>query len=200
MATSITNASTPGEVNLERIAAAVREILQAVGENPDREGLQATPMRVARMYAELFAGLREDPGDHLQVAFTEQYDELVALRDIPFNSMCEHHLMPFEGVAHIAYLPDGKIIGISKLARVVDTFAHRPQVQERLTNQIADILMESLAAKGVAVLLKATHACMTCRGVKKSGSVMVTSSLRGRCKSDARTRAEVMMLLGGNES
>jgi GTP cyclohydrolase IA len=190
--------STASSVDLERAAAAVREILLAVGEDPDREGLQATPMRVARMYAELFSGLRQDPSDHLKVAFTETYDELVALRDIPFNSMCEHHLMPFEGVAHIAYLPDGKIIGISKLARVVDAFAHRPQVQERLTNQVADILMESLAAKGVAVLLKATHTCMTCRGVKKSGSVMVTSSLRGRCKSDARTRSEVMMLLSGN--
>src|SRR5687767_4015655 len=165
-------------IDFERIAAAVREILLAVGEDPDREGLRATPMRVARMYAELFAGLRIDPAQYLSTAFTENYDELVVLRDIPFNSMCEHHLMPFEGVAHIAYLPDGKIVGISKLARVVDAFSHRPQVQERLTNQIADILTESLAAKGVAVVLKATHTCMTCRGVKKSGSVMVTSSLR----------------------
>lgn len=187
-------------IDFERIAAAVREILLAVGEDPDREGLRATPMRVARMYAELFEGLRIDPGQYLSTAFTEVYDELVVLRDIPFNSMCEHHLMPFEGVAHIAYLPDGKIIGISKLARVVDAFSHRPQVQERLTNQIADILTESLAAKGVAVVLKATHTCMTCRGVKKSGSVMVTSSLRGRCKSDGRTRSEVMMLLGANSA
>ncbi len=186
------------EIDLERIAAAVREILAAVGEDPDREGLRATPMRVARMYAELFAGLRLNPGDCLQTSFTEIYDELVVLRDIPFNSMCEHHLMPFEGVAHIAYLPDGKIIGISKLARVVDAFSRRPQVQERLTNQIADILTESLAAKGVAVVMKATHTCMTCRGVKKSGSVMITSALRGRCKSDGRTRSEVMMLLGSD--
>jgi GTP cyclohydrolase I len=184
------------DVDLERIAAAVRQILAAVGEDPDREGLQKTPLRVAKMYAELFSGLREDPAELLRTAFTENYDELVVLRDIPFNSMCEHHLMPFEGVAHIAYLPDGKIVGISKLARIVDAYSRRPQVQERMTNQIADILSEKLAAKGVAVVLEATHTCMTCRGVKKSGSVMVTSSLRGRCKSDARTRGEVMTLLG----
>lgn len=183
-------------VDLPRIAAAVREILAAVGEDPDREGLRETPMRVARMYAELFSGLRADPSEYLKKAFTEQYDELVVLRDIPFNSLCEHHLMPFQGVAHVAYLPDGRIAGISKLARVVDAFALRPQVQERLTNQIADILMSELAAKGVAVILAATHACMTCRGVKKPGSIMVTSALRGRCKADARTRTEVMMLLG----
>jgi GTP cyclohydrolase IA len=189
---------TGREVDLEKIAAAVREILIAVGEDPDREGLRATPMRVARMYSEVFAGLRKDPSEHLRTAFTEEYDELVVLRDISFHSTCEHHLMPFEGVAHIAYLPDGRIAGISKLARVVDAFAHRPQVQERLTNQIADILIEQLAAKGVAVVLKATHTCMTCRGVHKPGSIMVTSALRGRCKSDARTRSEVMTLLGGN--
>jgi GTP cyclohydrolase I len=184
------------EVDLERIAAAVREILVAVGEDPDREGLQRTPMRVARMYAELFAGLREDPADLLQTTFTEDYDELVVLRDIPFNSMCEHHLMPFEGIAHIAYLPDGHIVGISKLARIVDAYSRRPQVQERMTSQIADILCDRLDAKGVAVVLEATHTCMTCRGVKKPGSLMVTSSLRGLCKSDARTRSEVMTLLG----
>lgn len=184
------------DVDLDRIAAAVREILLAVGEDPDREGLQDTPMRVARMYAELFSGLRTDPSAHLSAVFTEQYDELVVLRDIPFNSLCEHHLMPFEGVAHVAYLPNGKIAGISKLARVVDAFSSRPQVQERLTNQIADLLEERLDAKGVAVIMKATHTCMTCRGVKKPGSLMVTSALRGRCKSDARTRSEVMVLLG----
>ncbi len=184
-------------VDLERVATAVREILAAVGEDPDREGLRETPMRVARMYQEVFSGLRQDPAEHLRTAFTEEYDELVVLRDITFHSTCEHHLMPFEGIAHVAYLPDGKIAGISKLARVVDAFAHRPQVQERLTNQIADILIEYLAAKGVAVVLKATHTCMTCRGVHKAGSLMVTSALRGRCKSDARTRSEVMTLLGG---
>jgi GTP cyclohydrolase IA len=182
-------------VDLDRIAAAVREILLAVGEDPDREGLKQTPARVARMYAEVFSGLHENPRQHLRTFFTEQYDELVVLRDIPFHAMCEHHLLPFAGDAHIAYLPDGRIVGVSKLARVVEAYARRPQVQERMTSQIADLLMEELHAKGVAVILKATHLCMTCRGVKKPGSLMVTSALRGLCKSDARTRGEVMMLL-----
>jgi GTP cyclohydrolase I len=182
-------------MDLERIEKAVREILVAVGENPDRDGLRRTPHRVAKMYAELFAGLRADPAEHLRTAFVEKYDDLVVLRDIPFHSMCEHHLMPFEGKAHVAYLPDGQVIGISKLARVVDGFAHRPQVQERLTSQIADLLTEKLRAKGVAVVIEATHTCMTCRGVKKAGSIMVTSAVRGLCRSDARTRGEVMTLL-----
>ena len=182
-------------MDLQRIENAVREILTAVGEDPDREGLKKTPSRVARMYEELFDGLNQDPGKHLDARFTEQYDELVVLRDIPFNSMCEHHLMPFEGTAHVGYLPDGKVVGISKLARVVDEFAHRPQVQERLTSQVADLLMEKLSAKGVAVVLEATHTCMTCRGIRKAGSIMVTSAMRGRCKADARTRGEVMALL-----
>lgn len=182
-------------MDLERIQSAVREILIAVGEDPDREGLRDTPRRVARMYEELFNGLEKDPAAHLNATFTEGYDELVVLRDIPFSSTCEHHLMPFQGHAHIAYLPDGRIVGISKLARVVDDFAHRPQSQERLTSQIADLLMEKLNAKGVAAVLTATHACMTCRGIQKAGSIMVTSAVRGRCKSDARTRSEVMTLL-----
>lgn len=182
-------------MDLERIEKAVTEILAAVGENPAREGLVKTPARVARMYQELFSGLENDPGRHLTTNFTERYDELVVLRDISFNSMCEHHLMPFEGKAHIAYLPDGRVVGISKLARVVDDFALRPQVQERLTSQIADLLMERLEAKGVAVVLQATHTCMTCRGIKKSGSLMITSAVRGLCRSDARTRSEVMSLL-----
>ena len=182
-------------MDLQRIENAVREILLATGEDPDREGLRKTPTRVARMYEELFSGLTKDPARHLTTNFTERYDELVVLRDISFNSMCEHHLMPFEGKAHIAYLPDGQVVGISKLARVVDDFAHRPQVQERLTSQIADLLMERLEAKGVAVVLQATHTCMTCRGIRKSGSLMVTSAIRGLCKSDARTRGEVMTLL-----
>ena len=185
-------------MDLKRIENAVREILSAVGENPDREGLKETPRRVAKMYEELFSGLNENPANHLETAFTEQYDELVVLRDIPFNSMCEHHLMPFEGQAHIAYLPDGQVIGISKLARVVDGFARRPQVQERLTSQIADLLMEKLKAKGVAVVMSATHTCMTCRGIRKAGTLMVTSAVRGVCKSDARTRGEVMVLLHGS--
>jgi GTP cyclohydrolase I len=184
-------------MDLERIERAVREILIAVGEDPQREGLLRTPRRVARMYQELFSGLTKDPAEHLTAAFTETYDELVVLRDIPFHSMCEHHLMPFEGKAHVAYLPEGQVVGISKLARVVDDFAHRPQVQERLTSQIADLLMERLKAKGVAVVLQATHSCMTCRGIKKAGSVMITSAVRGTCRSDARTRGEVMTLLHG---
>jgi len=182
-------------MDLQRIEDAVREILLAVGEDPDREGLKKTPNRVARMYQELFDGLERNPAEHLGAVFTERYDELVVLRDISFNSMCEHHLMPFEGKAHVAYLPDGQVVGISKLARVVDDFAHRPQVQERLTLQIADLLMDKLQAKGVAVVIEATHTCMTCRGIKKAGSVMVTSAVRGLCKSDARTRSEVMSLL-----
>ncbi len=182
-------------MDLERIERAIREILLAVGEEPDREGLRKTPGRVARMYQELFNGLGLDPGRHLTAAFTESYDELVVLRDVAFNSMCEHHLMPFEGQVHIAYLPDGQIVGTSKLARVVEDFAHRPQVQERMTSQIADLLMDKLHAKGVAVVVQATHTCMTCRGVKKAGSIMITSAIRGTCRSDARTRSEVMALL-----
>ncbi len=182
-------------MDLQRIEQAIREILSAIGEDPDREGVRNTPARVARMYEELFSGLGKDPAAHLETTFTERYDEMVVLRDIPFNSMCEHHLMPFEGHAHVAYLPDGRVVGISKLARVVDGFAHRPQVQERLTSQIADLLTEKLNAKGVAVVMTATHTCMTCRGIKKAGSIMVTSAVRGICKSDPRTRGEVMLLL-----
>ncbi|HVP10381.1 MAG TPA: GTP cyclohydrolase I FolE [Phycisphaerae bacterium] len=182
-------------VDHKRIAAAVREILVAIGENPDREGLKKTPDRVSRMYAELTAGLHSDPAEHLSTFFTENYDELVVLRGVAFHSICEHHLLPFEGSVHIAYLPDGKVVGVSKLARVVDAFAHRPQVQERLTVQIADLLMEKLNAKGVAVVIEAVHGCMTCRGVKKPGSVMVTSAVRGECCTNGKTRAEVMSLL-----
>lgn len=182
------------DIDLQRIAAAVREILLAVGENPDREGLKKTPERVARMYAEVFAGLRADPAEHLRTFFTEKYDEMVILRDIPFFSMCEHHLMPFDGKAHVAYLPNGRVVGLSKLARVVDGFALRPQLQERLTTQIADTLMQELDAKGVAVVMEASHSCMTCRGVRKPGAVMVTSAVRGECCTGSSTRAEVMSL------
>lgn len=195
MASKTTALQSKAQVDLPRIEEAVREILAAVGEDPDREGLKGTPRRVARMYAELFAGLHDDPADILKPTFTEEYDELVVLRDIPFNSMCEHHLMPFEGVAHVAYLPEGQVVGISKLARVVDVFAHRPQVQERLTKQICDLIMDKVQAKGAAVVMKATHTCMTCRGVRKPGSLMVTSAVQGSCRSDARTRSEVMSLL-----
>jgi len=182
-------------VDEERIARAVREILLAVGEDPEREGLKKTPRRVAKMYAEMFAGLHVDPREHTRTFFTENYDELVVLRDISFFSMCEHHLLPFEGKAHIGYLPAGRVIGVSKLARVVESFARRPQVQERLTTQVADLLMSELNAKGVAVVMEAIHTCMTCRGVKKSGSVMVTSAVRGECCTNASTRLEVFSLL-----
>ena len=184
-------------MDLKRIEAAIRDILIAIGEDPNREGLVETPARVARMYQELFSGFEVDPGKLLDAKFVESYDELVVLKDIPFNSICEHHLMPFQGQAAVAYLPDGKVVGISKLARVVDVYAHRPQVQERLTSQVADLLMEKLQAKGVAVVLSAVHTCMTCRGINKAGSVMVTSAIRGKCRSDPRTRNEVMSLLHG---
>lgn len=182
-------------VDLERVERAVREILIAVGEDPDREGLRNTPGRVARMYAELFRGLHEDPEQHLEVTFDEDHHEMVALRDIAFNSMCEHHLMPFEGKAHIVYIPGGKIVGLSKLARVVDAYAARPQVQERLTSQIADLLAGRIQARGCAVVIEAVHTCMTCRGVKKPGSVMVTSALRGIMHTSQSTRAEALALL-----
>jgi len=177
-------------MDLPRIEKAVREILEAVGERPDREGLRNTPARVARMYQELFDGLDQDPTRHLETTFTERYDELVVLRDIPFTSVCEHHLMPFEGRAHVAYLPDGQVVGISKLARVVDDFAHRPQVQERLTSQIADLLMEQLDPKGVGVVIEATHLCASMRGVRKPGMVMTTSAVLGLFRTSDKTRAE----------
>ena len=189
------NAKPEHKIDTDAIAAAVRQILLAVGEDPDRQGLQDTPSRVARMYAELFGGMGQDAGKHLKVHFDEQYDEMVILRDIPFYSVCEHHLLPFMGRAHVAYLPDGKVVGISKLARVVDTFAHRPQVQERLTCQIADALMDQLGARGVGVILEATHTCMTIRGVRKPGAEMVTSVMRGLFKSNLATRTEAMKLL-----
>ena len=182
-------------INIKKIEKAVTEILLAVGEDIEREGLKRTPQRVARMYAELLTGLQEDPESHLESVFAEKYDEIVLLRDIPFYSICEHHLMPFIGKAHVAYLPAGAVLGISKLARVVDCFARRLQVQERLTDQIADFLMKSLTPQGVAVVLEASHSCMTIRGVKKPGSVMVTSSLRGIFKKDPRSRNEIMSLM-----
>ena len=166
-------------VDLPRIERAVREILAAVGENPDREGLLETPARVARMYAELFSGLKQDPREHLQKFFVEKYDEIVLVRDISFNSMCEHHMLPFMGRAHIGYLPNGRVIGLSKLARVVEVVSKRPQVQERMTEEIANLLVEELDAKGVAVVVEATHTCMAIRGVRKPGSVCVTSAMKG---------------------
>ncbi len=182
-------------VDQARIEVAVRMILEAIGEDPARDGLKETPSRVARMYAELFSGLTEDPAIHLKAVFDEHHHEVVLVRDIPFHSTCEHHLMPFTGRAHVAYIPNGKVIGISKIARIVDAFARRPQVQERLTSQIADFLVTGLTAKGVAVVIEATHTCMTVRGVKKSGSAVVTSALRGLCLKNPATREEIMSLI-----
>lgn len=187
----------PQPVDLDRISRAVREILIAVGEDPDREGLVETPDRVARMYAEVFAGLNQDPRAYLQKLFTQKYDELVLVKDIRFESFCEHHLLPFIGSAHVAYIPNGRVVGLSKIPRVVDALAKRPQLQERLTEELADLLMGELGAKGVAVVIEASHSCMTIRGVHKPGSTMVTSALRGACKDRAATRAEVLSLING---
>ncbi len=190
---------TPGGgVDLPRIERAVREILAAVGEDPDREGLRETPGRIARMYAELFAGLHEDPRRHLSKFFTEKCDELVLVRDIRFNSMCEHHMLPFLGKAHVAYLPGPRLVGLSKLARVVESVARRPQVQERMTEQIADLLVQELQAKGVGVVIEAEHTCITIRGVRKPGSICVTSAMKGVFRTGSSTRAELMTLIYGD--
>lgn len=183
-------------MDMQKIENAVRDILEAIGEDPNREGLLETPNRVARMYAEIFAGLADDPKRHLKIFDEKDNDEMVIVRDIPLYSMCEHHLIPFMGKAHIAYIPqDGKVIGLSKLARIVDSFAKRPQLQERLTGQIADFLYENLSPMGVAVVIEAQHLCMTMRGARAAGSETRTSALRGVMRSDARTRAEVIALL-----
>jgi GTP cyclohydrolase IA len=184
-------------VDLGRIEKAVREILEAIGEDPDRDGLVATPERVARMYAEIFRGLHEDPAAHLTVTFEAEHDEMVLVRDIPLYGSCEHHLIPFAGRAHVAYIPgrDGRITGLSKIARLVEGFARRPQVQERLTTQIADALAEALQPDGVLVMIEAEHLCMSMRGVKKPGALTVTSAVRGLFKTNPATRAEAMSLI-----
>jgi GTP cyclohydrolase I len=184
--------------DLGRIERAFREIIEAIGEDPAREGLVDTPARVARMYAELFAGLRIDPTTYLKVGFEAGHDEMVILRDIPFYSVCEHHFMPFHGIAAVGYIPDGRVVGVSKLARLVEGFAHRPQLQERLTGQIADALMEALQPDGVGVVIEAEHLCMTQRGVKKPGSRMVTSATRGLFRQNQVTRAEFLSLVRGS--
>jgi GTP cyclohydrolase I len=184
-------------VDHDRIMAATREILLAVGEDPDREGLRQTPHRVARMYAEMFAGLHTDPREHLGKTFTQKYDEMVLEKDIRFESMCEHHLLPFLGKAHVAYLPDGKIVGLSKLARAVEVLSRRPQIQERMTEQLADLLMSELEPRGVAVILEALHTCMTIRGIRKADTLCVTSAMRGAFKDNQSTRAELMALIYG---
>jgi GTP cyclohydrolase I len=183
----------------ERIERAVKELLIGIGEDPDREGLQATPRRVASMYEELFAGIDEDPSKHLTLTFAAEHDEMVMVRDIPFASLCEHHLVPFMGKAHVAYIPgdDGRITGLSKLARLVDAFAKRLQVQERMTSQIADALMDTLTPRGALVVVEAEHLCMSMRGVRKPGTLTVTSALRGIFKEDPRTRAEAMAFVHG---
>jgi GTP cyclohydrolase I len=185
------------EVDRERIVAAVREILLAIGEDPDRDGLARTPVRIGDMYAEIFAGLHQDAAQHLAVRFEAEHDEMILVRDIPLYSMCEHHLIPFIGRAHVAYIPgpDGRITGLSKLARLVDVYAKRPQVQERLTTDIADTLERELQPRGVFVSIEAEHLCMSMRGVRKPGSLTVTQAVRGLFKSNAPTRAEVMSLL-----
>lgn len=184
----------------ERIRRAVREILVAIGENPDREGLAETPGRVARMYAELFSGLREDPGRHLNLTFEEGHDEMVMVKDMRVYSVCEHHLIPWMGTAHIAYIPneDGRITGLSKLARVVDGFARRPQVQERLTTQIAETVEKVLEPRGVLVVVEAEHLCMSMRGVRKPGSVTITSAVRGLFRDCEATRSEGMSFILGH--
>lgn len=187
----------PPVIDHPRIERAVREILQAIGEDPDRDGLARTPKRIANMYEEIFAGLHEDPSHHLTVTFEANHDEMVMVRDIPVHSMCEHHLVPFAGRAHVAYIPgsDGRITGLSKIARLVDGFAKRPQVQERLTTQIADAIVDVLNPSGALVMIEAEHFCMSMRGVKKPGSLTITSAVRGLFKTNAATRAEAMSLI-----
>lgn len=194
----MSNNSQDTGVDLDRIARAVREILIAVGEDPDRDGLIKTPARVARMYEEIFVGLREDPAQHLTVTFEADHDEMVMVRDIPLYSACEHHLVPFHGVAHVAYIPgdDGRLTGLSKLARLVEGYARRPQVQERLTAQVADAMLNMLSPKGVFVVMECEHLCMSMRGVRKPGTLTVTSAVRGLFKANAATRAEAMALIG----
>jgi GTP cyclohydrolase I len=182
-------------VDHERIRRAVREILLAVGEDPDREGLVETPDRVARMYAEMFAGLHQDPAVYLGKTFTQTYDEMVVVKDIEFASFCEHHLLPFTGKAHVAYLPKGQVVGLSKIPRVVDTVSRRPQLQERLTQEVANLLMDQLDARGVAVVVEASHSCMTMRGVRKPGSTFVTSAMLGHFRDRQATREEFLALI-----
>jgi GTP cyclohydrolase IA len=185
-------------MDLPRIEKAVREILEAIGEDPDRDGLVDTPVRVARMYAEVASGLHEDPSDHLTVTFESSHDEMVMVRDIALYSLCEHHLVPFSGKAHVAYIPgqEGRITGLSKIARLVEGYSRRPQVQEQLTVQIADAMERTLEPRGVMVIIEAEHLCMSMRGVQKPGSRTVTSALRGLVKDDSRTRQEFLSLAG----
>ena len=195
MTTHISAAAS--NIDVVRIQEAVRAIIEAVGDDPEREGLQETPRRIADMYADIFSGLTVDARQIMQVSFAEEeHDEMVVLRDIPFYSMCEHHLLPFHGIAHVGYLPEGRLVGISKLARVVEIFARRLQLQEKMTSQIADALNEVLRPKGVAVVVEAAHQCMTTRGVHKSGVLMVTSRMLGEFRSNPSTRREFLNMIG----
>lgn len=189
--------TAPRTVDQDRIRRAVREILLAIGEDPDREGLRQTPDRVARMYAEVFQGLHEDPAQCIKALFTQKYDELVVVKNIQFESFCEHHLLPFTGRAHVGYLPEGKVVGLSKIPRVIDVLSRRPQMQERLTEEVADLLMRELNARGVGVVMEASHACMTVRGVHKAESTLVTSAMRGAFRKKLATRAEFLSLIRG---
>lgn len=190
------NKSENFKVDKAKIETAIRTILEAVGEDPDREGLRDTPARVARMYEELFWGLHQDPSEYLQVVFTEHHDQMIIVKDIPLYSMCEHHLVPFVGRAHVVYMPrEGKLIGLSKIARVVEVFARRPQVQERLTYQIAETFMEVLNPYGVMVVIEAEHMCMSMRGIRKPGTTTITSAVRGRFEKDNRSRSEALSLI-----
>ena len=189
------NDGTAADFDLPRIEAAVRELLLAIGEDPDREGLRRTPARVAAAYTELFAGLRDDPRRHLQTTFDEGHKEMVVLRGIPFASACEHHLLPFTGEAHVGYIPRGRIVGLSKLARLVEGYARRPQVQERLTSEVADAIMDELEPDGCGVVIEAVHTCMTIRGIQKPGATMITSAVRGGFRARPATRAEFFAIV-----
>ncbi|MFQ5472294.1 MAG: GTP cyclohydrolase I FolE [Dehalococcoidia bacterium] len=188
---------TTAGVDRERIQQAVHEIITGIGENPEREGLRETPRRIAEMYGELFSGIGCDPGDVLLKSFEESHKEMVVLKDVPFYSLCEHHFLPFHGRAHVGYVPDGRVVGVSKLARAIDIAARRPQLQERLTSQIADAIMDSLSPDGVAVVIEAEHLCMTMRGVQKPGAVMITSATRGGFRRRGATRSEFLALVQG---
>ncbi len=198
MKAQVTNNKSPaGAIDLARIERAARELLEAIGEDVGSERLRETPRRVARMYAELLSGVSTDPGEYLRLGFEEGHQEMVILRDIPFYSLCEHHLLPFHGKAHVGYVPEGRLAGVSKLARVVEGFARRPQLQERLTSQIADCIMDALHPDGVAVVVEAEHLCMTMRGVRKPGSQVITSAMRGNFRKRDVTRAEFLSLVRG---
>ncbi|PWB41833.1 MAG: GTP cyclohydrolase I FolE [Dehalococcoidia bacterium] len=190
----LTNRTRPDR---DRMSAAVIEMLSAIGDDPTREGLRETPRRISDMYLEIFEGLGSDPREHLRVGFEVAHDEMVILRNIPFYSMCEHHFLPFHGEAHVGYIPDGRVVGVSKLARVVEGYARRPQIQEQLTSQIAEAIMEVLKPDGVGVVIEAEHLCMTMRGVRKPGARMITSAMRGDFRASHVTRAEFLSLLQG---